>query len=148
MTQMIKFKRLIMKSPQFKFNIDINTDITIICGDSGTGKTLLKKMIEHQSNIEDSELFDNVIVYNRGISIPTIRNKLVYIDDFDAVMCEEPEIINDIFNNKENQYIIIFRGYTSIKIPVFCIGELKLDKTKGEYFIEYLSPTLRRRYAK
>lgn len=136
---LIKFKNINIKSPRFRFELDINTPITILRGDSATGKTLLIKMIEMELKDPDSELYGQGLVYNNNVDLSGVQGKIVFIDNFDSVIIESPNIVDIINKNHENQYVIIARGITGFKLPVYYYGSLFFNENAGVYHIKYLA---------
>lgn len=106
-------------SNDFRFDLKLRGDITLVGGDSATGKTFLVRAIRaknYNRNILNSGYdtdLSNVVIYDftTGISkesLSTLSNKLIIIDNADIIVNQKlADYIKLDFNN---QYLIFSRG--------------------------------------
>lgn len=95
-------------------NLELRDSITVICGDSATGKTYLYETLRDAENTENmyfinynsvktSENYQSAIDY-----LKTKNNKLIIIDQADDVQeLYNGEIMEEISINTNNHYFII-----------------------------------------
>lgn len=101
------------------FRIELRDRITIILGDSATGKTLLvstmrkvKQGILSNNDFDDSALSSVYIFSDNDLvdSLKVLNNKIIVIDRADIVFNVQPSLMDLIKFDYNNQYIIIGRG--------------------------------------
>lgn len=143
---MIIFRKLELKSPKYKFNLDINGSKILLSGNSGSGKSLLVEMIRNALHDPLSNLYNKkLIIYSDGMSLTNISNTLIVIDNYDSLIIKHPEVTELIEADTCNQYLIMSRTSKGLSIPTFNCGKIIFNKTTNEYNIEYYSPKIRER---
>lgn len=126
-------KTLNVKVDKIEFNLVFHTRITLIQGDSGTGKTYLytnifqKALMENSSNI----VFINYETYLNGMiktTLNTLKNKLIIIDNADSILDESDKWqITCDFNN---QYILFMKKFGCLKLSAYSYTKLVIDNNK------------------
>jgi uridine kinase len=145
---MIILKRLIVRSPKYLFDLDINGTVTLISGDSGSGKTLLMQMLKYGLEDPLSPIYDKpIILYSKGMDLRCFKNNVIFIDNFDSISLQKPEIIDLINNDNDNQYVLISRAYTKINVPLFNCCRMQFNAEKKQYELSYYAQAIRKRVA-
>lgn len=143
-----------IKNKSNKYEIDVNRNITIIRGESGTGKTGLFNMIRDYNNQGKMSGISvscdiPVIAYvdrNLDIFLKQTKRSIVVIDEENNTFIKEDSFIKKI-KKTDNYYIIIARNYLpNIPYSVDEIYEIKgkhnkrLSKLYLAYNLMYVNP--------
>lgn len=139
MARLIK-KDLSIQSKDFKFNFIVRDGITVVTGDSSTGKTLFFKLhrlkcLRYKNtnmlfiNYENSVEFEKLM--NSGV-----EGKIVLVDNADIIVYKTINMYRAI-HNSNNQFIFFGRdidrydnGYKNVAILS--------EKSLGSFRLEYL----------
>lgn len=109
-----------------EYKLQMRGHISVLNGASSTGKTFLCDYISTiQQGMDFDKEFENVVILNlsnRDI-IFNQKQKLIIIDR--AEMLLTPEMINFINNDRENNYLIIARGVTGIRVTPNYVATLE-----------------------
>lgn len=100
---------IIFEVGTFRFNLKCLNGLTIILGESASGKTLLYKKLQSWSlvNSNNTFLFFNYTSNDVLNTIKKVRGKIILIDNADIII---PETLFNYFRqDKYNQYIIFGR---------------------------------------
>ena len=129
----------------YSYNLKFAPRITLIGGNSGTGKTVLFKYFKA---IEDGSNNSNIIALNAsrvkslkksGVDIANLitktKNKLVVIDNADLILTES--VTKAIFFNQDNQYILFGRTCNGLCLDENEIAELEIND-KNEIVTNYI----------
>lgn len=121
-----------IKAPNFNFNLNLRAPITVICGNSATGKTLLLNTIhEVQKFRQDAGLAarNPVIVFfgDETIEFEDVE-QLVIIDRGD--FCLTDEICDKIRNCKRTKFLIMARGLHNLGLTPNYYAELVRSNTE------------------
>lgn len=113
--------RLEIKSPIYNCSIPLERRITIIRGDSGTGKSIIVEMLTaNLAAIEVNSTLDYVVV-NRT-TIFTIMNTeyshLIIMDDLEVVASNEFSLLVSQTEARGNYYLIISREDPSVQLDL------------------------------
>ena len=121
------------------FNLDIREPITVISGESASGKTLLVSCINDVvQNIRLNQSGDtpNIIAFDKKFSITEVEElpySLVVIDRADLILTEED--VKYIRKDNLHHYLIYTRSFLDLDLTPNYFGEFK---SKGkEIVIEY-----------
>lgn len=119
----------------YKYNLEFAPRITLISGNSGTGKTVLFKYFKA---IEDGNNNSNIMALNTskvkslkksGVDIANLiintKNKLVVIDNADLILTEP--VTKAILFNQDNQYILFGRTCNGLCLDENEIAELEIN---------------------
>jgi len=94
-------------------DFELRPPITIIQGNSSTGKSLFYQWFDAQRRLpENKEKYANVILLNYSSEINDIAGKtgkLFVIDNADILLYDMPNIVEHIALDYDNQYVIISR---------------------------------------
>ena len=103
------------KQGLFTVNLELRPPITIVTGDTSSGKTLLWNWIKLQSklpeHVKKCEHFMFVNYDNLDINISLIRGKFIIIDNADVFFTRHRHNIEAVRHSiRHNQYLILCRG--------------------------------------
>ena len=114
------------------FDIRLPGRITVISGDSGTGKTLIRKQLKDDAiiNEEIEGITDNITVFNLPdntelSNVKNIKHNFIIIDNGDIILANHKEMIDYINTDFDNQYLIFSRGETGIRTSLSSRGVLR-----------------------
>lgn len=111
-----------------KFNIELRGQITIINGDSASGKTLLcskiRDMQKDKNKLMQKYNSDNIFIFNEDNKdkLSQQRHKLVIIDRADILLSDKEEDIID--NDRYNRYLIFVRRPLNIEVSPNHLADL------------------------
>lgn len=135
---MIKFK---LVAGKFKYELTLNNKITVIRGESASGKTLLCNLIEKSFKTDAIRIecdIDYDILIRKpkryDIVMQAYENSLIFIDE-DSPILRDEEFIKTALSYKI--YFVLFtRDCKNIKIPYSVLDTYKLIKSNlGVYTI-------------
>ena len=107
MARLIK-KKIAFSRGKYKFNIELKSPITIILGNSSTGKTLFYNMLNEYSIDKSIESFTFINgLKNKGEveALLSIPNRINIIDNADIILNKPLSF----YEKSNNQYIILGR---------------------------------------
>ncbi len=123
--------RIHTKHTSFEIDLLLETNITFISGDSGTGKSALFSFIEElaaeDKRIKCFNYLDNKKSYKN--SIKQSKGKLFVIDNADILL--DDRMRRYIALDENNQYIIIGRNPTELLLNMDEIKELQSKNIDG-----------------
>lgn len=131
----------------FGVDIILKTDIVIINGNSATGKTLLVNSIREQKDNEDA---NGISEYSFG-NIETIRKKdelgrlnfskkgNLYIIDRADIILKDRSIVDNIYFDTSNKYIIMARCNLGFNLSPNYYAEMLCDNNvlSIRYYFDY-----------
>lgn len=109
-----------------EFHLQLRPRITIVLGDSGTGKSLLTKLLDDSketSRMIHSKDFNNIVILKDASNFPKNEEALVVIDD-DVVEINS-DIINNIRTSEKLHFLIFTRVPMDIGLSPNYYGEFK-----------------------
>ncbi len=123
---------------KFKFNMLVDNPITIIGGDSSSGKTLFCDSLSSYSRIKWPNTFSFLNYRSEEVSftLRKFRNKVVVIDNADVILSDED--IKYIIRERRNQYIIISEFSWKFSVDPKAISVMYEPK-KACFVLLYLS---------
>ena len=125
------YNRIAFQAAPFSYDLIFDDRITLVGGDSGTGKTVLYEMLEDLRLTEDYQairLF-NYKTDDFSKSLMQCRNSFIVIDNADILL--DDEIRKYISLDDKNQYLIIGRNPKNLFTTSDNLFELVSEK-KGE----------------
>lgn len=128
-------KHIKLESMGYKIDLKLRDRVTVINGESGSGKSFLYQLISRVPNL------DNVLCINYesirvkanyyGIlnTLREIKNSIVIIDQADDIQREHMEIMEAVDNDNNNTFIIMGRN-PKVMCNISDIAEMNIhDKT-------------------
>ena len=113
--QMI-YKNITFKADPFSYNLEFDDRITLVGGDSGTGKTVLYEMLEDlrlTNEYKAIKLF-NYKSDNFSESIEQCRDSFIVVDNADNLMNDE---VRSFINfEPSNQYMLFLRNCDGLNV--------------------------------
>lgn len=125
-----------------QYSLTFYTDLTIIGGESGVGKTLLFKAFQKKAALGDERFVCIDINYvtnlkNMNTTLDSVlssaNNKIIIIDNADVVLNTTQRL--KISMDTRNQYIIFAHGTDGFKTNKNGLAQLLVENNKG--FLEY-----------
>lgn len=114
--QKMIYKTIDFSAQPFKYHLNFESRITLVRGDSATGKTYLYQMLEDLKLTEDYnaiKLF-NYKSDNFHVELQNCRNKFIVIDNADILLdSEDRRFINF---ERSNQYMLFLRNCDGLNL--------------------------------
>jgi ABC-type dipeptide/oligopeptide/nickel transport system ATPase component len=109
-------------------NIELPERIVLIGGESGTGRSFVRKTaLYHYNNLninaEPVSAFDNYNIATIG-KLSILRNKLILLDNADLYLLDDSALCEYINWDLRNQYVIFPRTLNAITAPSNVYAEL------------------------
>lgn len=119
-----------------RFNLNFRDRLTVIMGDSATGKTLLYLKLASESAFRD-----DIVCFNFTAKVDILhevkkrKNTLFVFDNADIILT--PEIKRYIQDDESNQYILFGRDTDDLRLAAINIAELVVieNEIKLNYFM-------------
>ena len=124
------YKNITFKADPFVYYLVFDDRITLVGGDSGTGKTVLYEMLEDLRLTDEYKAIKlfNYKSDNLLESIKQCRNKFIVIDNADILINDEVrKFINFEFSN---QYMLFIRNCDGLNVSDKSFKELKLTDNR------------------
>ena len=124
------YKNITFRAAPFSYDLLFDDRITLVGGDSGTGKTVLYEILEDlrlTEKYKDIKLF-NYKSDNLLESIKQCKNSFIVIDNADILINDDiRRFINFEFSN---QYLLFIRNCDGLNVSDKSFKVLKLDNNK------------------
>ena len=122
---------------KLNFEIELEKRITIISGDSATGKSLLYKTIEAHEGLNSKDKFLTINHRNTGLTsvgfrdmLRGLKDKIIIIDNSDIILNDSmKEFIN---YDEDNKYIILGRKTEGIRTTPNSLASIYYDKKRRD----------------
>lgn len=127
--QMI-YKNIIFKADPFSYDLMFDDRITLVGGDSGTGKTVLYEMLE---DLRLTDQYKAIKLFNYKSdnlleAVKQCRNNFIVIDNADILINDEiRRFINFEFSD---QYMLFLRNCDGLNVSDKSFKVLKLEDNK------------------
>ena len=123
--------RIQTRHTNYLVDLRLNSNITFITGDSGTGKSAVFSILEEYSSEDKRIRCFNYMDHNKGYkaSIRNSKKKLFVIDNADILL--DDKMRQHIAVDTSNQYIIIGRNPTGLLLMQDEIYELSYSNEGG-----------------
>lgn len=127
--QMI-YKNITFKADPFSYNLEFDDRITLVGGDSGTGKTVLYEMLE---DLRLTDEYKAIKLFNYksdhfSESIEKCRDSFIVVDNADNLMNDE---VRSFINfEPSNQYMLFLRNCDGLNVSNRSFKVLKFDNNR------------------
>ncbi|MBE5993268.1 MAG: ATPase [Paenibacillaceae bacterium] len=124
------YKNIAFKADPFSYDLTFDDRITLVGGDSATGKTVLYEMLEDLRLTDDYKAIKlfNYKTDNLLESIKQCKGKFIVMDNADILVDDEiRKFINFEFSN---QYMLFLRNCDGLNVSDKSFKVLKLDKNR------------------
>jgi ABC-type bacteriocin/lantibiotic exporter with double-glycine peptidase domain len=121
------YKNIVFKADPFSYDLVFEDRITLVGGDSGTGKTVLYEMLEDLKLTDEYEAIKlfNYKVNNISSSLKQCRDSFIVIDNADILIDDDiRKFINFEFSN---QYMLFLRNCDGLNVSDKSFKVLKQD---------------------
>lgn len=124
------YKSIIFKADPFSYDLEFDDRITLVGGDSGTGKTVLYEILE---DLRLTDEYKNIKLFNYRSdnfenSLKQCKNNFIVIDNADILMNDEiRKFINFEFSN---QYMLFLRNCDGLNVSDKSFRVLKFDNNR------------------
>ena len=124
------YKNITFKADPFSYDLEFDDRITLVGGDSGTGKTVLYEMLE---DIRLTDVYRAIKLFNYksddfSESIRQCRDKFIVIDNADILIDDDVRrFINFEFSN---QYMLFLRNCDGLNVSDKSFKVLKFDDNR------------------
>lgn len=133
---MMKFKRVELKGyndegKAIVYDLELRGNVTIVKGDSGTGKTLMCQVVKQMISYGDKDkiVFDDKNVSSVSVAVlQTYKNKLILFDDADITL--RGELLKYVLSDKNNYYILFRRDNYDVHLSPNYYAELVLGNDR------------------
>ena len=127
--QMI-YKNITFETAPFSYDLTFDDRITLVGGDSGTGKTVLYDMLE---DIRLTEEYKAIKLFNYKSddfleAIKQCRNSFIVIDNADCLISDD--VRRFINFETSNQYMLFLRNCDGLNVSDKSFKELKFDNNR------------------
>lgn len=102
---------------KYNFNFELNGAITVICGDSATGKTLFYNKLMYEALSKNNEQYKFINFKDKAnidLFLNNFKNKVIIIDNADILI--DGVLSSKIRKDKSNQYILMGRRVSRYRI--------------------------------
>lgn len=129
--------RIIVQNKRIRFDFEIRRNLTVLRGDSATGKTTLIEMIqEYVNNKEDSSIeliCDKTCYVLEGATwkgqLSEMKDSIVFIDEGNSFVFSDD--FSEAIQNTDNYYVIVSRE--SLPNLPYSVTEIYGIRTSGHY---------------
>ena len=124
------YKSIVFKADPFSYDLEFNDRITLVGGDSGTGKTVLYEMLE---DLRLTDEYKNIKLFNYRSdnfedSLKQCKDNFIVIDNADILMSNEiRKFINFEFSN---QYMLFLRNCDGLNVSDKSFKILEFDHNR------------------
>lgn len=124
------YKNIIFKADPFSYDLAFEDRITLVGGDSGTGKTVLYEILE---DLRLTDQYKAMKLFNYksdhfSESVKQCRDNFIVIDNADILIDDEVrKFINFEFSN---QYMLFLRNCDGLNVSDKSFKVLKFDKNR------------------
>ena len=124
------YKNVRFKADPFSYDLEFDDRITLVGGDSGTGKTVLYEMLE---DIRLTDEYKAIKLFNYKSddfleAIKQCRNSFIVIDNADCLINDD--VRRFINFELSNQYMLFLRNCDGLNVSDKSFKELKFDNNR------------------
>lgn len=124
------YKSITFKADPFSYDLEFDDRITLVGGDSGTGKTVLYEILE---DLRLTDEYKRIKLFNYRSdnfpeSIKLCRNSFIVIDNADNLMNDD---VRKFINfEMSNQYMLFLRNCDGLNVSDKSFKVLKFDNNR------------------
>ena len=124
------YKNITFKADPFSYDLEFDDRITLVGGDSGTGKTVLYEMLE---DIRLTEEYNAIKLFNYKSdnfleAVKRCKNSFIVIDNADYLINDD---VRKFINfESSNQYMLFLRNCDGLNVSDKSFKVLKLDNNR------------------
>ncbi|WP_373216667.1 ATPase [Ruminococcus sp. 5_1_39BFAA] len=112
----------------FEYNLQFTNRITLVRGDSATGKTYLYQILE---DLKQLDIYKNIRLFNYKsedfhTSLQSCRGKFIVIDNADTILEEKDKRFINF--EKSNQYLLFLRNCDGLNVSADSFTVLQEEK--------------------
>ena len=124
------YKNITFKADPFSYHLEFDDRITLVGGDSGTGKTVLYEMLE---DLRLTDEYKEIKLFNYKSddlleSMKQCRDRFIVIDNADIIV--DDEVRRFINFDLSNQYMLFLRNCDGLNVSDKSFKVLKLDNNR------------------
>lgn len=124
-------QRLEAVHTSFRLDFVFDSNITIVMGDSGTGKSVVFSILQEEALYDERILCISYLDLNKGIErfLKEVSGKLIVVDNADVVLTDK--LRKEIALDNRNQYLIMGRNPRNLlasKRNLFTLKSWKDDR--------------------
>lgn len=120
-----------------EIHLEFKDRITIVGGDSATGKTYTFNALKDMSSISDVPYifidYSSRNMFRAGIK--DVKGCMIVIDNADILLTREDK--ENIINDTNNQYLIFSRSCVGYRLPIERMAEFKMDREACKITMAY-----------
>ena len=127
--QMI-YKRITFKADPFSYDLEFEDRITLVGGDSGTGKTVLYEIL---ADVRLTDEYKDIKLFNYKSedfleSLKRCRERFIVIDNADNLINDDARKFINF--ESSNQYMLFLRNCDGLNVSDKSFKVLKFDKNR------------------
>ena len=124
------YKNITFKADPFSYDLEFDDRITLVGGDSGTGKTVLYEMLE---DIRLTDVYRAIKLFNYksddfSESIRQCRDRFIVVDNVDTLI--DDDVRRFINFEPSNQYMLFLRNCDGLNVSDKSFKVLKFDDNR------------------
>ena len=124
------YKNITFKADPFSYDLEFDDRITLVGGDSGTGKTVLYEMLE---DIILTDVYRAIKLFNYksddfSESIRQCRDRFIVVDNADTLI--DDDVRRFINFEPSNQYMLFLRNCDGLNVSDKSFKVLKFDDNR------------------
>ena len=124
------YKSIAFKADPFSYDLKFDDRITLVGGDSGTGKTVLYEMLE---DIRLTDVYRAIKLFNYksddfSESIRQCRDRFIVVDNADTLI--DDDVRRFINFEPSNQYMLFLRNCDGLNVSDKSFKVLKFDDNR------------------
>lgn len=128
--QKMIYNRIEFQAAPFQYRLEFADRITLVRGDSATGKTYLYQMLE---DVKQLEPYRAIKLFNYKsddfhTALKACRDKFIVIDNADTILNDDDRAFINF--EKSNQYLLFLRKCDGLNLSVDSFTVLKEDNNR------------------
>lgn len=121
------YSKIEFQANPFSYKLNFTSRLTLVRGDSATGKTYLYQMLE---DLKQLDQYSEIKLFNYKsddfhVALKECRNKFVVIDNADSILNQEDRKFINF--EKSNQYLLFLRNCDGLNVSAESFTVLKED---------------------